>query len=424
MPIKLTTEIFIGKAIKKHGDKYDYSKTIYVNSKTKVTIICPTHGEFQIRPSKHTNKRIGWGGCPACGKAQGIKNKTKTTPDFIKEAKEKHGDKYDYSKTIYVDGRTKVTIICPTHGEFQIRPNDHLCKREGCGGCPTCRRDLAIKNKTKTTSKFIEEAKEKFGEKFDYSKVNYINANTKVTIICPIHGEFQQIPNDHTRKIRGEKGSHGCPECGKIVRDKNHTMTTQEFIEKAIEKHGDKYDYSKVKYINCKTKVTIICPTHGDFQQTAYIHCAGAGCSCCINKTEGILYEFLKKNKSNLEMKKIIQQYNASWYKENYRYDFYIELENGKKIIIECDGEQHYIHNKYFHRDRSLEKQQDRDMYKMNKALENGVSMIRIYQEEVYKDTIDWKNEITDAINDIKNENEDSIKLLGCLKDKIYWKLE
>ena len=105
-------------------------------------------------------------------------------------------------------------------------------------------------------------------------------------------------------------------------------------------------------------------------------------------------------------------------------YDFYIELVNGKKIIIECDGEQHYTQNSHFHRnDRTLEKQQDRDIYKMNKALENDVSMIRIHQEEVWNDTIDWKKEVTDAINEIKNENKVTIKLLGCLKDKIPWEV-
>jgi very-short-patch-repair endonuclease/endogenous inhibitor of DNA gyrase (YacG/DUF329 family) len=424
MPRKITTELFIGEAKKKHGDKYDYSKTIYVDNGTKVTIICPTHGEFHIRAGGHLDKREGWGGCPTCGKAQRIKNTTKTTPDFIKEAKAKFGEKFDYSKVNYINATTKVTIICPAHGEFQQTPIEHTRKirgERGNHGCPECGKIVRDKNHTMTTQEFIEKAIEKHGDKYDYSKTIYVYSNTKVTIICPTHGEFEIIANFHVRK----RGLVGCQKCGKIVRYKKQTMTTQEFTEKAIEKHGDKYDYSKVKYINCKTKVTIICPTHGDFQQRPSIHCAGAGCSCCINKTEGILYEFLKKNNSNLEMKKIIQQYNASWYKENYRYDFYIELENGKKIIIECDGEQHYIHNNYFHRDDwSFEKQQGRDIYKMNKALENGVSMIRIHQEEVYKNTIDWKNEITDAINDIKNENEDSIKLLGCLKDKIYWELE
>ena len=123
-------------------------------------------------------------------------------------------------------------------------------------------------------------------------------------------------------------------------------------------------------------------------------------------------------------------QYFTSWCKNPdtgrcLPYDFYIELANGKKIIIECDGEQHYTENSYFHRnDRMFEKQQDRDIFKMNKALENNVSIIRVHQEEVYNDTINWERELTDAINEIKNENEATIKLLGCLSDKVCWDLK
>ena len=149
-------------------------------------------------------------------------------------------------------------------------------------------------------------------------------------------------------------------------------------------------------------------------------------CIYCVNKTEGILFEFLIKNKSNLEIKKIIQQYNAPWYKENYKYDFYIELANGKKIIIECDGDQHYEFIPHFHNNcrENFESQKKRDIIKMNYALQQDISLIRISQIEVYKNKINWKKEITDAINEIKNENEVSIKLLGCLKDRVCCKLD
>ena len=148
------------------------------------------------------------------------------------------------------------------------------------------------------------------------------------------------------------------------------------------------------------------------------------------NKTEGMILRFLLNNISNLGITNDkFDQYKPDWCinpdtNRYLPYDFYIELVNGKKIIIECDGEQHYTQNSHFHRnDRTLEKQQDRDIYKMNKALENDVSMIRIHQEEVWNDTIDWKKEVTDAINEIKNENKVTIKLLGCLKDKIPWEV-
>ena len=149
------------------------------------------------------------------------------------------------------------------------------------------------------------------------------------------------------------------------------------------------------------------------------------------NKTEGMILRFLLNNISNLGITNDkFDQYKPDWCinpdtNRHLPYDFYIELVNGKKIIIECDGEQHYTQNSHFHRnDRTLEKQEDRDIYKMQKALDNNCSIIRVHQEEVYNDTIDWKKELTDAINEIKNENDTSIKLLGCLKDKICWILE
>ena len=105
----MTTEDFISKAIAVHGEKYDYSKVEYVNTLTKVTIICPIHGVFEQRPKVH----LGGCGCPYCGSS------SRTTETFIKAARRVHGDKYDYSKVKYINSYTEVTIICPNHGEFK-----------------------------------------------------------------------------------------------------------------------------------------------------------------------------------------------------------------------------------------------------------------------------------------------------------------
>ena len=249
--VKYTTETFIEAAKNVHGNKYDYSKVEYINSSTKVTIICPIHGEFQQLPSEHLQGK----GCIHCaGKAK------YTTETFIAAAREVHGEKYDYSKVEYVNSSTKVTIICPIHGEFQQRATEHL-KGKGCIHCA---------GKAKYTKEtFIAAAREVHGEKYDYSKVEYINSQTKLTIICPVHGEFQQTPADHLR------GS-GCPKCGGRMK-----FTTETFIAAARDVHGDKYDYSKVNYINCMTEVTIICPIHGEFKQRPVNHLQGSGCQRC-----------------------------------------------------------------------------------------------------------------------------------------------
>ena len=132
---------------------------------------------------------------------------------------------------------------------------------------------------------------------------------------------------------------------------------------------------------------------------------------------ERMIYRFLINNKYNLGIKILLYQYVPFWNDKKYTYDFYIKLINGKRIILECDDKYHYTINQHIHKNgRTLEKQQDRDIFKMNKALENDVSVIRIHQEDVYNDIINWKKEITDAIDEIKNEDEVSVKVLGCLK--------
>ena len=208
--------------------------------------------------------------------------KQKTNSEFIKECRQIHGDKYDYSKVNYVNARTKVCIICPVHGEFWQLPSLHIGQK--CG-CPLCNGTF---KKTKTM--FVEEARKIHGDKYDYSKVKYENTNKKVCIICPKHGEFWQKPYEHLK-------GHGCPKCNGRTK-----LTSNEFEQHAKEIHGDKYDYSKVEYVNNSTKVCIICPEHGEFWQTASEHLRGHGCPKCGLKTIAekkllTTEEFIKRSK-------------------------------------------------------------------------------------------------------------------------------
>jgi len=127
-------------------------------------------------------------------------------------------------------------------------------------------------NKKSTTEEFIEKSKTVHGkEKYDYSKVDYKTAHNKVVIICPIHGEFNQTPSSHL-------SGRGCLKC-KVDGDRS---STEQFIEKSKTVHGkEKYDYSKVDYINAHNKVVIICPIHGEFEQIPNNHLSGRGCSFC-----------------------------------------------------------------------------------------------------------------------------------------------
>ena len=204
--------------------------------------------------------------------------KKKTKEEFIQEATEKHEGKYDYSKVEYVNSRTKVCIICSEHGhgEFWQRPNDHLSGN----GCPKCGKEANRLSK----EDFIKKAKKIHGDKYDYSKVEYVNCMTKVCIICPEHGEFYQQANVHTQ-------GYGCPKCGSC-----YVPTNEEWIASANKVHKDKYDYSKVEYLGTHTKVCIICPEHGEFWQRPHDHIKGCGCSKCKGDKFRKRYASIKKS--------------------------------------------------------------------------------------------------------------------------------
>lgn len=130
---KMDTKEFIKRSKERHGDKYDYSKTVYVNSKTLVEIVCPRHGPFWQRPGSHYYMGCG---CAECGKMQAPKSHTLTTEEFIRRARLVHGDRYNYSKSIYKRNNEKIEIICPRHGSFWQNAGSHIGVSKA--GCPKC----------------------------------------------------------------------------------------------------------------------------------------------------------------------------------------------------------------------------------------------------------------------------------------------
>lgn len=130
---KLTAKEFIERASKTHDGAYDYSKVNYSTNKCDILIICPIHGEFIQRAESHLNGHE----CPSCGYEKLSKIHRKDASDFISEAVLVHGDLYDYSKVVYRNTNTPVTIVCPIHGEFYPRPGNHVGRKSGCPGCKT-----------------------------------------------------------------------------------------------------------------------------------------------------------------------------------------------------------------------------------------------------------------------------------------------
>lgn len=355
--------IFCEKAKEIHGNKYDYSKVDYIKAKSKVCIICPEHGEFWQTPDSH----LKGSGCPVCGNINSSIKQTLSLADFIQKAKEIHDDKYDYSKVEYVNHQIKVYIICPEHGEFWQTPNNHLSGK----GCPKCI------GRNKTTQDFIDEVIQKFGNIYDFNKTKYINSQTKVTI--GYNNKFFEI---EPRKLLVSS---------KPI-TKERVYNQNDFIEKAKEIHGNKYDYSKVDYINSQTKVCIICPEHGEFWQRPNVHLNKHGCPFCkTSKLEEIVK--LELNKNNI---RYIHQYYPKILSKKFSHqslDFYLPDYN---IAIECQGRQHFIPIKYFGGEEKLKQQIILDSTKFKKCNDNGIKILYLIDSHIniknIEDNIKYNN--------------------------------
>ena len=466
-------ENFIEKSKNVHGDKYDYNLVEYINIRTKVKIICTEHGVFEQTPDKHINRKRG---CQKCGGTSKL-----TTKEFIKKSKEIYGDKYDYSLTEYVNAHTKVKliyngetfeqipgshlkgyttsktskqeklkqnfiekskklhgnkydyslvvykninikikIICNIHGEFDQFPSAHL-NNEGCQIC-------------KNQKIFLNKCKKLYHNKYDYSLINYKDTNTKVKIICPVHGKFEKTPKKHYNE--------GCPKCS----NDNRRYTTEEFIKKCNHIYKNKYDYSLVEYIGALDKVKIICPEHGIFEMSPNYH-LNRGCPKCGNLTKGSnrldtntfivksknihgeLYDYSLvdyKNNGNIEISilcrkhgifvqkphnhldghgcpicndskgeknisNILTKYSIDYVREKrfndcrdilpLPFDFYLKKQN---MCIEYDGKQHYEEYELWGGKEGLKDRQKKDKIKTEYCENNGIKLLRIkYNENI-----------------------------------------
>ena len=191
---KLSQDEYINKAIKIHGDIYDYSKTIYIGIKEDITFKCKKHGYKKVSADKHLHQKQG---CKECSNEKLSKLNTYTNEEFIELANNKHNGKYQYDSVVYKGTNIKVSITCKEHGDFPQTPHKHLIG----DGCPDC-----AGNKRKNTKKFIRDANKVHDNLYNYDKTMYINAQEELTITCVYHGDFFQTAHNH---LRGT----GCPDC-------------------------------------------------------------------------------------------------------------------------------------------------------------------------------------------------------------------
>ena len=343
--LKKEKEKFLLAAKKIYGDKYDYSKVDYVNNSTKVTIVCPIHGDFQVTPSRHIHQKCG---CQKCS------YRLYTTKEWIDVANQIHKNKYDYSLIDEITTlKKKYPIRCKKCGNvFEMAWGNHIDLKQGCKYCN--HRSYAY-----TTEDFIKKAKQVHGDKYDYSLVKYKNKKEKVKIICPIHGVFEQCPEKHINR------KQGCPLCAK-----NKKVTMKDFSERAHFSHGTKYDYSKVQYEKIDDKVCIICPKHGEFWQSARSHINGCGCPMCReegNMKEMELFNYIKENINE----EVVCQYKEKWL-DGQTLDIFIPKYN---IAVEYQGIQHFKPIKYFGGKKKYEYTVMMDRRKFDKCKNNKVKL-------------------------------------------------
>ena len=274
--------------------------------------------------------------------------KKKSTIEFVQQAKLIHGNKYDYSLVDYKNNRTKVKIICNKCGkQFEQEVGSHL-KYDGCN----CYKI------NKNAENFIAKAKLIHGNKYDYSLVDYKNNSTKVKIICPIHGVFEQTPHDHLQKKQ-------CKRCANVT-------NTEDFIAKSKIIHNNQYDYSLVDYKNTRENIKIICPIHGVFEQKPYIHLQGSGCKICgDSKGEKRINTFLQNNSIIFEHPK---EYEDLIDKRKLSYDFYVQKYN---MLIEYNGRQHY-ENGFGEELHEWHKQLHHDWLKRKYAKSHNINLLVI----------------------------------------------
>lgn len=278
MAKKYNTESFIERARQVHGDKYDYSKVEYVDTKTKVCIVCPKHGEFWQSALSH----ISGHGCNKCAaKLSSIKNRLWTEEKCKIEALQ------------YKDVKT--------FREESKHAYDAAVRRKWLKNYTWLKHKITLEKNKKARKKYtnddiINQLKLKFGDTYGYEFVNYKAMKKPITLICHVigsngqeHGEFSMRPDNIF------SGNQGCPKCWKERRSSSQMLSQEEFIKRSKSVHNNLYEYYKVIYKGSSTKVCIVCPIHGDFWQTPSGHMSGHGCPYCSGNAKKWNKETCKK---------------------------------------------------------------------------------------------------------------------------------
>lgn len=328
---RLNQESFIEKAIKIHGNKFDYSKSIFKGKRKKIKIRCLTCGNnINVLADYHLKSKTG--SCNYCN----VESKKLTTEDFINKVKKARGNEFSFEKTRYINSKTKVKVFHRRCGKLILVDPSNLVKSSGTG-CRRCSLEDRSKSRIISNSDFKKRCINVFGDEYDLSEANYINAMTKIRIKHNICGRYFYM---RATSFLNEK--HGCRFCA-IERNADLLRRGEkEFIKKSRDKHGDNFDFSLLKYKNCNTDIKLICKKcRNTFKTRPNYH--------LISKTGGCI--FCSSSKPEKTIKKWLDS-NSKKHKREKKFEECVNPDTGRKlsfdffvfpnVLIEFHGKQHF----------------------------------------------------------------------------------
>lgn len=302
---RLTTEEFIRRSVERHGDRYDYSRSVYRNSRTDIEIVCRKHGSFLQRPKNHY---LGYH-CPLCGN----ESKRLSQSEFVSRCQAQHGDRYDYGKVVYDGPDSEIIVTCKPHGDFNIVARVHL---NNARGCPVCADERRV-----TSQRFLKRCHAIFGDAYTYDAVTFETVSDVVTVTCKKHGDF-------SRAVSHLLEGRGCPQCARErVVAKPRKTPSYDVVERFVSVHGDRYDYSLVNFVAYDVPVDVICRKHGVFPILPINHWKGAHCRKCARETAG--------EKNRLGDSEWLEKFRAV-HGDRYDYPSVQRIHSEKRIDVVC----------------------------------------------------------------------------------------
>ena len=322
---RMTQEQFLARCREVHGDRYDYSKTVYVKMHDKVVITCKEHGDFQQKAMSHVQGQ----GCKECGKKSSEQSRKSDPRKWVERINEKFPGKFDLTAVLSMTNtHDSFVLTCPEHGEFKTTIN-RLLHPKSKYGCPSCGRKAGNAGKNqKTHEQFIAEVTEVHKGYYDYSLAKYTGVFDNITIICPVHGKFEQEARVHL-------SGHGCPDCFRDKQKYIFNLTKEEFVRRARERHGDKFCYDITEYTKFVDRIKVTCKIHGEFETTAQYHVSPVahnrgGCPECekIIRSEECVIPFDE-----------FERRAKSLYGDTYQYKNYLKISSPVTIVCPKHGE-------------------------------------------------------------------------------------